>query len=254
MSTGAATGTSPKLPSEITGKTIEEVIKEWNAELQERTTNFRKQANAIAEWDRRILQNRDILLKLESEVAKVVETQASLERQLELIETHQDEVDKALQSMEEEAERIYKDEREMLLDDEAAYTRDAMYEQAEFVEREMEKMMEQIKSIINSLNANQGGEITDGVNPLDVVVRILNNQLSSLVWIDEKVITIHTVHALLFVPGFFLICLFYFPLWTARMFVVYIFSPIEKFSLHRMAFNQLKLRRLIGHSRWESNM
>nr|GMD67890.1 nuclear pore complex protein NUP62-like [Ipomoea batatas] len=186
MSTGAATGTSPKLPSEITGKTIEEVIKEWNAELQERTTNFRKQANAIAEWDRRILQNRDILLKLESEVAKVVETQASLERQLELIETHQDEVDKALQSMEEEAERIYKDEREMLLDDEAAYTRDAMYEQAEFVEREMEKMMEQIKLIINSLNANQGGELTDGVNPLDVVVRILNNQLSSLVWIDEK--------------------------------------------------------------------
>lgn len=35
-------------------------------------------------------------------------------------------VDKALQSMEEEAERIYKDERAMLLDDEAASTRDAM--------------------------------------------------------------------------------------------------------------------------------
>ena len=35
-------------------------------------------------------------------------------------------VDKALQSMEEEAERIYKDERGMLLDDEAASTRDAM--------------------------------------------------------------------------------------------------------------------------------
>ena len=35
-------------------------------------------------------------------------------------------VDKALLSMEEEAERIYKDERGMLLDDEAASTRDAM--------------------------------------------------------------------------------------------------------------------------------
>ena len=35
-------------------------------------------------------------------------------------------VDKALLSMEEEAERIYKDERRMLLDDEAASTRDAM--------------------------------------------------------------------------------------------------------------------------------
>lgn len=36
-------------------------------------------------------------------------------------------VDKALQSMEDEAERIYKDERALLLDDEAASTRDAMW-------------------------------------------------------------------------------------------------------------------------------
>lgn len=178
----------PKLPSEITGKTVEEIIKEWNAELQERTGKFRKQANAIAEWDRRILQNRDVLLRLEIEVAKVVETQVNLERQLELIETHQQEVDKALLSMEEEAERIYKDERGMLLDDEAASTRDAMYEQSEFIERELEQMTEQIKSIIQTLNANQGGEleVVDGMTPLDVVVRILNNQLSSLMWIDDK--------------------------------------------------------------------
>uniref|UniRef100_A0A7N2LEN8 Nucleoporin NSP1-like C-terminal domain-containing protein n=1 Tax=Quercus lobata TaxID=97700 RepID=A0A7N2LEN8_QUELO len=187
-SVSTAVVTAPKLPSEITGKTVEEIIKEWNAELQERTGKFRKQANAIAEWDRRILQNRDVLLRLEIEVAKVVETQSNLERQLELVETHQQEVDKALQSMEEEAERIYKDERGMLLDDEAASTRDAMYEQSEFIERELEQMTEQIKSIIQTLNANQGGELeaADGMTPLDVVVRILNNQLSSLMWIDEK--------------------------------------------------------------------
>ncbi|PON61198.1 Nucleoporin [Parasponia andersonii] len=179
---------APKLPSEITGKTVEEIIKEWNSELQERTGKFRKQANAIAEWDRRILQNRDVLLRLEIEVAKVVETQSNLERQLELVETHQQEVDKALQSMEEEAELIYKDERALLLDDEAASTRDAMYEQAEFIERELEQMTEQIKTIIQTLNSNQGGELdaSDAMNPLDVVVKILNNQLSSLMWIDEK--------------------------------------------------------------------
>lgn len=187
-SVSAVVPTAPKLPSEITGKTVEEIIKEWNAELQERTGKFRKQAIAITEWDRRILQNRDVLLKLEIEVAKVVETQANLERQLELIETHQQEVDKALQSMEEEAKRIYNDERGFLLDDEAASTRDAMYDQSEFIERELEQMTEQIKSIIQTLNANQGGELDaiDGMTPLDVVVRILNNQLSSLMWIDEK--------------------------------------------------------------------
>lgn len=41
------------------------IIKEWNAELQARTAKFRKQATAIGEWDRRILQNRDALLRLE---------------------------------------------------------------------------------------------------------------------------------------------------------------------------------------------
>jgi nuclear pore complex protein Nup62 len=163
-------------------------LKKIDFTLQERTGKFRKQANAIAEWDRRILQNRDVLLRLEIEVAKVVETQSNLERQLELIETHQQEVDKALQSVEEEAERIYKDERGLLLDDEAASTRDAMYEQSELIERELEQMTEQIKSIIHSLNSNQGGEVEapDGMTPLDAVVRILNNQLTSLMWIDEK--------------------------------------------------------------------
>lgn len=66
------------------------------------------------------------------EVAKVVETQANLEKQLELIEAYGQEVKKVLESMEEEAERVYKDESGLLLEDEAASTRDAMYEQAEF--------------------------------------------------------------------------------------------------------------------------
>lgn len=30
-------------------------------------------------------------------------------------------------------------------------------------------------------------DMVDGMTPLDVVVRILNNQLSTLMWIDEKV-------------------------------------------------------------------
>ncbi|KAI4338790.1 hypothetical protein MLD38_023803 [Melastoma candidum] len=179
---------TPKLPSEIVGKTVEEIIREWNSELQERTGKFRKQANAVAEWDKRILHNRDVLLRLEIEVAKVAETHSYLEQQLELIETHQQEVDKALQSIEDEAERTYKDERGFLLDDDAASTRDAMYDQAEMIERELEQMTEQIKSIIHTMNANQGGELvpTDGMTPIDIVVRILNNQLSSLMWVDEK--------------------------------------------------------------------
>lgn len=142
----------------------------------------------MGEWDRRIIGNRNLLIKLESEVATVVESQHSLERQLELIETHQQEVEKSLESMEEEAEKLYRDERPSLLEDEAAATRDMMFEQAEFVERELERMGEQIKETIQNINAAQGGDldIAEGASPLDLVVRILNNQLTSLLWIDEK--------------------------------------------------------------------
>lgn len=142
----------------------------------------------MGEWDRQIIMNRNLLIKLESEVASVVESQHSLERQLELIETHQQEVEKSLESMEEEAEKLYRDERPSLLDDEAAATRDVMFEQAEFVELELERMGEQIKETIQNINAAQGTDLdmAEGASPLDLVVRILNNQLTSLLWIDEK--------------------------------------------------------------------
>jgi len=183
-----AASQAPKLPSEIVGKCVEEIIRDWNNGLQDRTAKFRKHATAISEWDRRILQNRNVLIRLEADVAKVVETQTSLERQLELIETHQKEVDKALQSMEEEAERIFQDERVLLREDEAASARDTMYEQGEVVENELQHMTEQVKSIIQTMNSTQGGELeaADSMAPFDVAVRILDNQLRSLMWIDEK--------------------------------------------------------------------
>ncbi|KAG0498059.1 hypothetical protein HPP92_002750 [Vanilla planifolia] len=119
---------------------------------------------------------------------KLSKTQSSLVRQLELIETHQREVDKSLQSMEAEAERLFKEERSLLFEDDAASKRDSMFEKAEFIESELERMTEQIKSIIQTFNAKQGVDmdLTDNMTPIDAAARILNNQLSSLMWIDEK--------------------------------------------------------------------
>ncbi|KAK7274197.1 hypothetical protein RIF29_15277 [Crotalaria pallida] len=153
--------TASNLPSEISGKSEEEIIKAWKAVLQERTRKFRKQANMLAKWDRRILHNRDVILQLKIVVATVVETQSNSEQLLELIETRQQEVDKALLSMEEEAERIKKDEHGFILDDET------------------------------TSSSTFGGELDahDGVSPLDAVVQILNNQLTSLLVINEPALS-----------------------------------------------------------------
>uniref|UniRef100_A0A0E0JR76 Uncharacterized protein n=1 Tax=Oryza punctata TaxID=4537 RepID=A0A0E0JR76_ORYPU len=67
------------------------------------------------------------------------------------------------------------------------------FEQSETVENELQHMTEQVKSIIQTLNATQpppmqGAEFetADSMTPFDVAVRILDNQLRSLMWIDEK--------------------------------------------------------------------
>uniref|UniRef100_A0A0D9V7Y5 Nucleoporin NSP1-like C-terminal domain-containing protein n=1 Tax=Leersia perrieri TaxID=77586 RepID=A0A0D9V7Y5_9ORYZ len=145
-----ATSQAPRLPSEIVGKNVEQIIRDWNNELQDRTGKFRKHATAIAEWDRRILQNRNVLIRLEAEVAKVVETQTSLERQLELIETHQKELHW-------------------------------------WTAGQAEALSSAIV-ITDVLVVHQGAEFetADSMTPFDVAVRILDNQLRSLMWIDEK--------------------------------------------------------------------
>lgn len=107
---------------------------------------------------------------------------------MELIETHQQEVEKALESIEDEAVKFYEEERSNIFEDEASAVRDMMFEQGQRIERELEQMGEQIRETIENINSTQAGEFAnaDGSSPIDVVVRILNNQLSSLVWIDEK--------------------------------------------------------------------
>lgn len=55
----------------LQGKVVDEIINEWNAELERRSRSFVKQAEALAQWDHRILTNRQTLLELEEQLRKV---------------------------------------------------------------------------------------------------------------------------------------------------------------------------------------
>lgn len=55
----------------LQGKTIDDIISEWNLELEKRAQAFVKQASQLALWDRHILANRHTLLELEEELHKV---------------------------------------------------------------------------------------------------------------------------------------------------------------------------------------
>lgn len=127
-----------KMPSEITGKTVEDIIHSWNAELArprrrrhrrlplfrppfpppsllgepspnsscpepkrkqvKQTTAFGTYARSLSEWDRHIFRNRRTLLAMEEEMARVSSAQEALVRQLNVLEVHQQEVHETLEA------------------------------------------------------------------------------------------------------------------------------------------------------------
>lgn len=58
-------------PSEIRGKPVDDIISEWNSELERRSRAFVRHAEALAEWDKHILRNRHALLGLEQQLKQV---------------------------------------------------------------------------------------------------------------------------------------------------------------------------------------
>lgn len=172
-------------PSEVKGKPVDDIINEWNAELERRSRSFVKHAEALAQWDAAILSNRRALLELEEELRKVVKGQESLEKKLQMLETHQKGIHDALTGMEGEAERLYREERPLLDDD--SRERDRLYERAERVGALLSHLGEQLKEAIADVNDSTAASLGDTATPLGKAVRILNNQLQALTQMDARI-------------------------------------------------------------------
>ena len=50
---------------------MEDIISEWDAELVKRSRAFTGHANTLADWDRVILKNRQVLLDVEEHLCQV---------------------------------------------------------------------------------------------------------------------------------------------------------------------------------------
>eukprot|EP00887_Chlorella_sp_A99_P001142 scaffold14.g1142.t1 len=212
--TAPAAVSALQAPSEIQGKPVDDIINEWSAELERRSQSFARHAEALAEWDRRILRNRHTLLELEEELRKaraageggllwgvwgaevavgeverrlgmgVLKGQESLERKLQVLEMHQKGIHEALGGMEAEAERLYREEVP-LLDDESR-ERDCLYERASRVAASLSYLSDQLKAAIADVNDSTATSLGDASTPMGKVVRILNNQLHALAQIDAR--------------------------------------------------------------------
>ena len=173
--------------------------------LQERQTRaFGTHARALAEWDRHIFRNRRTLAALETEIKRVAGAQDALERQLSILEVHQGQIHDALEDMEREAMDLY--EKEPRRHDEVSRDRDALFTTAEDVSKQLVDIGAALRETIQlvrspsamhrprkcsrlaalQVNDSQAAASDPAADPLSAAVQILNNQLSSLVWIDSQ--------------------------------------------------------------------
>ena len=178
------TQTEITAPSTIKGQVIGDIINEWTMELEKRSRAFVKHAEELAKWDTSILENRQALIQLEEELKRVLAGQDALERRLQMVEAHQKGIHEALNGMSTEAERLYKEEQGLA--DDQAMERDALYERTSRLGTTLSQIGEQLGEAIqdvNSVNIASGEAADTSVSKL---VRILNNQLNSLVQLESK--------------------------------------------------------------------
>ena len=178
-------------------RTVEEVINEWHRELQTDSKAFTQHANTIASWDRQLIQHRSFLLKLEADLGVVLASQDALERQLEILQVHQKQVDDVLEQVKGDLEQNYRDSRDQSDMGDPAVQRDAMYESAEDISAKLSYMSNDLRETITEFNKASGfaGSLGVGIgagaaatasDPLSAIVGILNNQLKALTWIDQQ--------------------------------------------------------------------
>jgi len=171
-------------PSEIQGKNVEEIVNDWNKELEQRSKAFSKYAGIMLEWDKHILKDRLALLMLQKELSVVNSAQETLDRQLNIIEMHQRQVHEALEGIEKEAERLYEEEKPFM--DAAATERDKMYDQAEQLSSQMNQMGSELREAIMYVNSKTGAGHAGEGSPLSAILHVLNNQMNALHWIDRQ--------------------------------------------------------------------
>lgn len=173
---GNKTGTSTtQQPQAITFQQLEELIlNKWTAELYEQEKVFLNQATQINILDKVINENTEKLTQLQSTMEKVRMQQTKINDDLEVIATHQKDLEACLIPLEKE------DLSSVLKGDP---NRKNLYSNAKKIDSKIKSMSENLKETIEHINETSRSHDTD--DPVIQVGRILNAHMESLRWIDE---------------------------------------------------------------------
>jgi nuclear pore complex protein Nup62 len=184
---------------------MDEILSRWASDLSKYQSEFKDQAEKVAQWDRLMVDNGDKIQKLYHNTWQAEKDSAEIERQLANVEGQQDELAAWLDRYEGEVDEMFArqiGQGETLQGPDQE--RERTYKLAERLTNRLDEMGKNLTSMIDAVNEASttlsktskaddpvsafGSCIVPNTNhfQLSHIVRVLNSHLTQLQWIDEN--------------------------------------------------------------------
>lgn len=183
----------------LRGKTLEEIVNNWSAELDERTREFGDLAGEVREWDRVLRQNGEKISELYTSVLPLSSMQGQISSSLDYIEAQQKDLSAILDNYEAQVGDLVEKSATTAgwrgNAGQAEKEREKAYTLATSLSNSLDTTSSSLTSLIQTLNSlspsfassANGSSSTDvPEDPLAQIALILNAHLGSLRWIEDS--------------------------------------------------------------------
>lgn len=160
-------GPSSQLPR-LKNKTMDEIITRWATDLSKYQKEFKEQASKVAEWDRMLVDNGEKIQKLYSSTYEAERASHEIERQLQNVESQQEELTSWLDRYEADLNELFVKQigtSEVAGPDQE---REQTYKLAEKLTDRLDDMGKDLTKMIKEIN-DMSGSLSKGTKPDDPV-------------------------------------------------------------------------------------
>jgi len=168
----------------IVGWTIDTILCTWREELEQHVKSFMQQAAQIKQWDQKLFEKSSEVIQLQKDVAGVFEAQKLMDSTLEKIKTQQQTMATTLTQVESGINNAMQEIGGFNIQTSEMKARSDVYKTAETVNDNLNSLHERLQNKIKQLNEDENS--SNDADPVSTIVKILNNHMQSLQWIEKK--------------------------------------------------------------------
>ncbi|KAK1657296.1 Nsp1-like C-terminal region-domain-containing protein [Colletotrichum acutatum] len=168
---------------------MDDIITRWASDLSKYQKDFKHYANQVADWDLGLVDNGEKIQKLYLNTFEAEKASHEIERQLQAVESQQDELEDWLNRYEADVKEMFS--RQMGQGETLAgpdQERERTYKLAEKLTQNLDEKSRDLSKMVKEIN-DISGTLSKGTkpeDPLSQIVRVLNGHLGQLQWIDSN--------------------------------------------------------------------